>query len=610
MRLTVALLLGAHAVSAQTPCAPTPLFRPCDIAFELSETAARAHPRPYLTVQLQAEMRSPEYKTYLVPAFWDGGRRLVIRFAPDEVGKWTFRVTSNVPEFNGKVETFNSTDSDSPGFLRPANGHHWRWTRSLKPHLWMGDTCYRLGFLDRAQFDKLVATRSAQKFNHLRFLALPGEELTARAFSTPDDPAPEYWQELDRRVAELNKAGLVADVILGSDQNHLAKVFPSFAQRERYVRYILARYAAFNVTWQLVQEFEEYEDARNTMKQLGSLVKKADPHNHPRTAHTVQTSSPLAADGWMDYLLYQSSDVALGGVERQVYALPMVNSEFAYEDSGRGKSHPHHVDAAEFRRRLWRMSMTGQYPTFGNTGTYWGRNFAFDPAYLDSPGAKAMTGWFDFMSRTRYWDLEPYFDVAGGVSLALPGTEYIVYAERPGPVEVQVEKHEYQIYWLNVASGEIRKEKKDWKGETYTAQTPGEGEWVLHLSRDGRKEGMLRSYKFESRPFLQQEIEIARARLPFTLAAPADGELPVGTPIPYSIKLNKETRASKAMQYVIVGESVRDGQGARVLASGAEGRFTIPKQLVKSVPATLSLRVYGLNGVGKLYAEDHVFQLK
>ena len=58
--------------------------------------------------------------------------------------------------------------------------------------------------------------------------------------------------------------------------------------------------------------------------------------------------------------------------------------------------------------------MNGMYPTFGNTGTYGGREFEPDIQYLDSPGAKQMTHWYDFFTRTRHWELEPYFDVDGG----------------------------------------------------------------------------------------------------------------------------------------------------------------------------------------------------
>ena len=72
----------------------------------------------------------------------------------------------------------------------------------------------------------------------------------------------------------------------------------------------------------------------------------------------------------MDHVLYQSSSDDLGAIEHQFYAAPFVNAEFGYENSGAGQTHPHHVDSNTFRRRLWNATMNGQYPVFGNTGTY------------------------------------------------------------------------------------------------------------------------------------------------------------------------------------------------------------------------------------------------
>jgi hypothetical protein len=255
--------------------------------------------------------------------------------------------------------------------------------------------------------------------------------------------------------------------------------------------------------------------------------------------------------------------------------------------------------------------MNGQYPYFGNTGTYGGRAFEVDPKYLDSPGARAMTAWFDLFSRTRFWELEPHFEVDGGRAMALPGVEYIVYLDKPGPVELVTERQTYDIYWFKPATGELIKEKKDWKGERFSASPPtGEGDWVLHLSRDGRKEGMLRSYKFESRRVLAQEIERNPQRAPFTIEQPSGDLLPVGVPIGYEAKLTRQTRASSAMMYMWIAEATSDNRGYRVVATGASGKLTFPKSLADNYPAVVNLRVYGINANGKVYALDRVVRVQ
>jgi len=597
---------------AQTPspCPNAQTIRACDIVFEMPEADAARFQNPYLEVSLQAEFRSPKFRTFLMPGFWDGGRRYVIRITPVEAGEWIYRVSSNVKAWDGQRGQFQAAESNDPGFLKPANLFHWSYTEKKQSHLWMGDTCYTFPWIDRAIFDQIVAKRSEQKFTHMRGLVMhPDETKYRKAFLNPDQPNVEHFRELDGRVRALNDKGMFVDLVLAGDQNHLARVFPEWKQRERFLRYMVARYAPFKITWQGVQEFEEYDDGRALLKEIGSLLKKTDPYDHPRSTHTTRTTAPLLGDGWMTHLLYQTSDDQIGAIERQVVFAPRINAEFAYEDSGAGKSHPHHVDTATFRKRLWNATMNNQYPTYGNTGTYGGRAFAVDGKYLDAPGAKAMADWFEFMSRTRFWELEPYFDITSGRALNLTGIEYIVYLEKGGAVEVVTEKKSYKVYWFNVETGEITAEKKEYKGERFSGTAPGTGPWVLHLSRDGRKEGMLNSYYFESRRQFVQDVESNSQRVPYELVEPQEDEVKAGKPVKYSVKLKRETRATSQMMYMWTAEATNGGQGYRVIATGASGEFIMPKLLSKTFPAVVNLRVYGMNLNGKVYALDRVMKL-
>jgi hypothetical protein len=610
LRVLIVAVVFLGSLAAQQVCPPTPAYSPCEIVFELTEAEAAAHPNPYVSVTLDVEFRSPRFRTLKLPGFWDGGRRFVVRFAPTGPGDWAFRTVSNVASLNEREGRVTALPKETPGFVQPANVHHWAWVDGLerKPHLWMGDTCYRFAVLDRKLFETLVDTRARQKFNHLRGLVLGGREEARRAFPSPDRPDPAFFRELDERILYMNRKGIIADLVLAGDENHLVELFPTREQRERYIRYLVGRYAAMHITWQGVQEFEEYPDGRALLKEIGELLKRLDPYAHPRSTHTVATSSPLAQDGWMTHLVYQSHDDQLGAIEHQIYAMPQVNAEFAYEDSGAGKALPHHVDTDTFRRRLWNASMNGQYPTFGNTGTYGGR-FPVDARYLDSPGARQMTHWFDFFSRTRFWELEPYFDVEGGRALALEGVEYIVYVEKPGPVEILVERHGYDVAWFNPLTGEYLKQK-DFKGDRYRGEPPGrDHDWVLHISREGRKESMLRSYKFESRPVLMQEIEQNPQRAPFEIVSPAGEAISLSVPPPYSVKITRQTRATRSMMWLWIGEVPADGLGFRVLGTGPEGTLRFPRYFARNLPGILALRLYGLNANGKLYALDHVYKL-
>ncbi|MDX2180608.1 MAG: DUF5060 domain-containing protein [Bryobacteraceae bacterium] len=520
MRVLAVVSLAALA-RAQEACGPTPLYSVCDIVFDAD---------PSEVTQLQAEMKSPKFRTSLVPAFHDGGRKWIIRFAPMDPGTYEFRITSNVARYSGKTGTVEATPSDHPGFIRPANFHHWIYPETIKPHLWIGGV------------------------NHVRL-----------AVGEP--------RETERKIRESNASGKVVDLILPDWPTERR-------EREAWVRGIVARFAAFDVTWILAERWEGKLGARAALKEIGELFKKHDPYNHPRGVGTKLSSSPLAGDGWLDYIAIGADSDALPSVEHQFFAKPFVTIAKA------------RAGADAFRRQLWNATMSGQYPSFEGG---------------DDATVKV---WKEFFKRTRYWELEPWFDVDGGRALALEETEYIVYIEKPsGPVEVQVAKHGYEVYWIDPATGQVTK-AKNYRGEAFAGEPPSKDhDWVLHLSRDGRKESLLKSYKFESRRNLGQEIEQNSPAVTFELVEPAGSDLALSKPAKFAVKLKRETRASRAMQYVWTGEVVNDGEGARILGLGPSGTLDLPRDLAARFPAVLNLRVMAINANGKAYALDKVYRL-
>ena len=371
----------------------------------------------------------------------------------------------------------------------------------------------------------------------------------------------------DASILAIHKAGKTADLILPSDANIPAAI---------------ARFGALNITWQVESEFESQD--REAVRKRAELIKAADQYRHLISSGTTATSGPLAADGWLNYLTYRSHNGDAPAIEHQVYQLPAVN------DFGLGLT-----DTDQFRQALWRTTMDGAYPA----------------SHAPTAAAEAqMQNWIKFMSATRHWELEPFFDAGGRRALALEGVEYIVYIEQPGPVTVTVEKHNYDVAWFNPINGETIEEKKNLKTETFTGDPPDTAhDWVLHISREGHKAGMLRSYKFESREILPQELEANPAKVPFEISLPAGESISLKNPGSFAAKLTKDSKATKAMRFLWTAEVTADGQSYRVVGTGREGQLVIPPNLAKRLPALLHLKVEGLNGVGKLYTLDRNYQL-
>ncbi len=582
------LLLLAFAPLAAQTCPNAATYAPCDITFELNEAEAAAHPNPYLTVELQVEFRSPKYRTFLLPAFWDGGPRMIVRFSPIDAGDWAYRVTSNIQRFEGQTGNFSVADSKSSGFVKPANVHHFQYTEDQKPHFWMGDAMYRFPFMDMAEFRQAVDARAAVGVNHISGIVIGTPADSAKIFPTPDRFDPNFFRSLDERISYLNQKGIVADLVLASGNNHLSDLFPDWQARERYVRYLVARYSAMNITWQGVDDFESYTNGRELLKEVGTLLKKIDPYQHPRSTLAAFTSAPLLSDGWMNYVLYKRQDDQLGSIEHQLYPVPFVCQCVAG------------ATPDDFRHHLWNAMMNGQYPA--STG----RN-------SDAQSLQAIKILVDFFAQTRHWDIEPFFDVDGGRALALESVEgaveYIVYSEKPGPAEVLVEKRTYVVRWFNPTTGEWYKQK-DFKGERFTGEPPDKThDWVLHVSRENKKESMLRSFKFESRPILLQEIELVPQKVPFVVQEPAGDALLIAKPVPYSAKITRETRATRQMVWLWTGEVAAGGQGFRVLGTGQSGELSVPAAIAGTPSDVMTLRLYGMNANGKVYAIDKTYRL-
>ncbi len=115
---------------------------------------------------------------------------------------------------------------------------------------------------------------------------------------------------------------------------------------------------------------------------------------------------------------------------------------------------------------------------------------------MQYPALVSMTAWFDFCVRESLPELEPYFDVDGGRYFRTEDVEYIVYVEKPGPVEPTVEDHGYDVAWT------IRTGRADWQHQRqhfYGRASDSSTDQRWHRAMTAGRPEMLKSYKFDSR---------------------------------------------------------------------------------------------------------------
>ena len=536
---------------------------------------------PFKNEVLHIEFRSPNHVTFLMQAFGDEGHSLKVRFSPTETGQWTYRISSSIKRLDNQESTFNVSDSGLPGFVAVANVRHW-WTTNKQPHLWLAAAVPLLD-IDQSTFENWLDARKRDGFTHIRSTLLTGAG-AIKPLGGDGLPNLAYFHALDDRLLVAAERGLTMDLLIADDRFLQTGGFATWEQRDGLVRYLVARYGGLNVTWLGIEQYEQTPDGRELLKDVGASLEKYDSLRHPRSTDARTSSSPLLADGWMNYMIEAVDNPQFGAVEHQFTEQPEIHIIKA-------------TDPDTFRHELWSCTTNGEYPSV-----------SYD-SLRNEANIQAVRTWVKIVSDTRHWEFEPYFDVDGARAVGLAEIGYIAYAQNPGIVEINFDRHKYTPIWINPSTGEEQVEK-NWRGEVFSRPTPDNSrDWILDIEREGHKESMLRSVRFESIDAPVQEIESDTSKIPFDVTEPPGEEINAKQPVSYQIKLTRANRASRTMQYVWWGEVVANGTGARLLGVGSHGNFTLPSELLKEPGATLGLRVDAINANGKAYELDKVYKL-
>ncbi len=556
-------------------------FYPCELSFTWKDGELPANFSSDKDELLHMEFRSPSARTFLIRAYPSSLHTLTVRFSPTEPGAWTTRTTSGLKQYDQTQSTFTVADSGHPGFISVANVRHWK-TTNKQPHLWLGAELPPFT-LDASALTAWLDTRKREGYTHIRTTLL-----TANGSSQPltkaGAPDPAYFDVLDSQLIEIANRGFTLDLVLADESFLKTGALSQYVTRQPLVQYVVARYGALNLTWQGIARFDTVPGGRELLSEVSGAVKQLDAYAHPLSSDAAVSSSPLLQDGWMNFLVEASPHPEVGAVEHQFTQSPQVHLISS-------------TSPKAFRAELWNATANGEYPSA-----------SFD-SLKNEANSRAVQVWQKIMVGTRHWEFEPYFDVSGARCAGLDEVEYVAYAQQPGIVEVSLPRHKYNPLWVNPATGEDL-ELKNYRGEVFSQQTPdNEHDWILQVPRNGQKESM-RSYRFESADPPIQEVENDSTKLPFSLSAPAGNELSTRVSVPFQLKLTKNNRSTRSMQYLWWGEVTAGGEGPRLLAIGPSGQFTIAQILLKDKAETLNLKVQAINANGKAFEIDRVYQLR
>lgn len=513
---------------------------------------------PFLTLELRVEFQGPDGRKLCVPGFWDGGRTWKVRFAPVSTGEWNWRSACNQAAESGLhgrtgvvhaaawSEAELDVNPNRRGFLRVHEAGRYFEYADGTPFYWLGDTLWAAHATrcDPAEaLPRYLQDRTDKKFTVIQMvvgyptanqsvadsksywnypLSLFTNEGGAPYSDRYREINPHYFHYLDQRIRLMTDRGFVP--CLQAMWGHELKGMTVEAAKP-YLRYLVARYGAFNVVWSLSGEFLFTWDVQG-WRELGEEVDRVDPYEHPTSVHSIAPYSGSAyyhGESWYDFSLIQVGHALafknfMEELPRCDYHMqppkPTIMSESWYEN------HPNTLTEEVGRITDKDIRFASYVPllqgcigqTYGAHGIWSFYDGKIDKGWnednrpdlwtkdLHLPGSGQMKHLREAMEKMSWWQLEPHPEWVSTVKTssaycaAIVQQEYIVYCtgggEQAVPLFVMIKGSRGERYdgqWMNPRTGVWSAAKGEYAaygyGWLWRTETPDEEDWILILKR-------------------------------------------------------------------------------------------------------------------------------
>ena len=315
------------------------------VACEIEFTSDKTYDNPVYTVDMDAVFYNEKTGTALtVPAFWDGGKSWKVRFAPTEIGEWSFytvctdTANSGLHHRGGKVtckEYSGDLDIYKHGFIKTETGKNYFMYADGTPFFYLGDTHWTLAIEEidgygsvetqkvagitkeladqygiTSQFDYIMNYRAEQGYTVIQSQPLYWWDVNDQIWFQDgaqniftlgvNDFMVDKFREYDRYFKKIAEYGFVhSNTQFGYPTTLMTAYFGgriTDAELEKLCRYWVARYGAYPVMWATTQEGDndyygvdrgdcEATPETNPWLKVIEYVHKYDAYSHPSTCH-------------------------------------------------------------------------------------------------------------------------------------------------------------------------------------------------------------------------------------------------------------------------------------------------------------------------------------